>query len=62
VNLVRVVQLSALRQILAPDEGDAEYRLRQIFRWYSKTFHTPLDEVAALPLVDVLQHYYDSSY
>lgn len=53
------VRLCALQNVLNPDTA---YRLRQILRWYSKTFHTPLPEVEELPLEYVLEHYYESTY
>jgi hypothetical protein len=40
----------------------AAYSIRQIFRWYSKTFHTPLHVVQDIPLYDVVQAYYESHY
>ncbi len=56
---VRSIQQIALAAIVAPD---AEAHYRRIFRWYSKTFATPLHEVAALPLYDVLLAYYEDRY
>jgi vacuolar-type H+-ATPase subunit I/STV1 len=41
---------------------DGDYTLRHIFRWYSKTFSTPLHVVEALPLEDVLQAYFEEHY
>jgi hypothetical protein len=35
--------------------------MRQIFRWYSTTYHTPLHLVEDLPLEDVLCHYYEAN-
>jgi hypothetical protein len=40
----------------------AAYSIRQIFRWYSKTFHTPLHMVQDIPLYDIVQAYYESHY
>jgi hypothetical protein len=42
------------------DAGD--YGLRSVFRWYSKTFSTPLHTVEALPLEEVLRHYFEARY
>lgn len=42
-----------------PKTPDPEFFLRKVFRWYSKTFVTPLDEVEDLPLADVLRHFYE---
>lgn len=50
-----------MREVTA-DDPSAEYTLRQVFRWYSEKFHTPLDRVADLLLHDVLQHYYEAQY
>ena len=44
------------------DEPLQEYLLRKIFRWYSKTFHTPLQEVEAIPLHDIFVHYWETRY
>jgi hypothetical protein len=38
------------------------YWLRHIFRWYSKTFSTPLHVVESLPLDHVLTAYYEERY
>lgn len=47
---------------VARKRPSAAYSIRQIFRWYSKTFHTPLHQVADIPLYDVIQAYYESSF
>ena len=31
-------------------------------RWYSHEYHTPLDAVENLPLEDILQHWFESTY
>ena len=46
----------ALRDVLIPNE---EYLISKIFRWYSKTFSTPLADVYDLPLEDVLRVYFE---
>lgn len=43
-------------------EEDQEYQLRHIFRWYSRNFNTPLYQVEELPLVEVLQAWYECQY
>lgn len=53
------IRALALRSVVTEDR---EYRLRTIFRWYSKTFFTPLHTVDELPLEEVLRHYYESKY
>lgn len=54
-------RLIALNTVLHPDT-DPDYELRRIFRWFSKTFNTPLAQVYGLPLDEVLQHYYEARY
>jgi hypothetical protein len=56
--------IDALRYVAMRDVVDdtSEYRLRSIFRWYSKTFHTPLVQVEELPLFEVLQTYFEVRY
>lgn len=58
-DLILAIQRSAL---LAVVRKPAEYHLREIFRWYSETFHTPLREVDAIPLEEVCQHYFERMY
>jgi hypothetical protein len=53
------LRLLALYNVIH-EPGD--YNLRFIFRWYSKTFATPLHVVEALPLHDVLIHYFECHY
>jgi len=60
MDRIRSLQLIALKNILI--EVDEDYRWRQIARWYSKTFATPLHEVDDLPRIDVLQHYIEDKY
>lgn len=43
-------------------EGDDEAFIRHLFRWYSKTFFTPLAEVELLPLEYILLHYFETQY
>ena len=58
-NLVADLQVLALRAVLA---DDSDYRLRVIYRWYSREFSVPLPEVPALPLTHVLQAYFEDHY
>lgn len=46
----------AFLAVMRPD-GDARYR--SICRWYSKTFHTPLQDVYDLPPEEVLEAHYE---
>lgn len=59
MNHYLALRLQALRAVLVPDE---EATLRHVFRWYSRTFHTPLHEVEDLPVEDVLRTFYEQSY
>jgi hypothetical protein len=56
MDIFEAVKAKALRCVLRPD---VEYMIRHIFRWYSRTFSTPLQEVYDLPLEEVLLHYYE---
>ena len=56
MDIFEAVKLNALESVVNPD---SEYYLRFMFRWYSKTFHTPLHMVPDLPLVEVLTAYYE---
>lgn len=62
-GLLRDIKLCAWGNVFgAEDQKEDGYRLRQIFRWYSREFSTPLHEVEDLPLVQVLTHYFESMY
>jgi hypothetical protein len=49
----------ALRAVLKPD---AQAFMRNISRWFSKAFSTPLYEVESLPKEYILEHYFESLY
>jgi len=57
----KALRIIALNEVLKEDSGQA-YSLRQVFRWYSEKFHTPLHLVDDLPLHDIMQHYFESNY
>jgi primosomal protein N' len=57
----RALRILALKEALST-EPSHDYFIRKVFRWYSKTFSTPLHQVYDLPLFDVMQAYYDESY
>lgn len=57
-NLYRSYQIQAAEVVLDPNE---QYYYRKICRWYSKTFHTPLNQVELLPMDHVLTNYYEST-
>ncbi len=59
MDIFEAVKINALSAVVKPD---TDYQLRSIFRWYSKTFHTPLHTVQDIPLVEVLTAYFESSY
>lgn len=53
------IQVLALHAVV---REDGDYNLRSVFRWYSKTFATPLHVVETLPIEDVLRHYFEAKY
>lgn len=57
----RALRILALKEALS-EEPSYDYFIRKVFRWYSKTFSTPLHQVADLPLFDVMQAYYEDIY
>lgn len=61
MNHYKAIQLHALACVLDEDFDD-NYRLRQLLRWYSIKFTTPLHEVYQLPIPFVLEHYYECQY
>ena len=50
------IQITALSDFLGKE---AAYHERHIMRWFSKEFHTPLDQVAELDFNEVLRSYYE---
>lgn len=61
MDLVGAIRLCALWEVMNPEPSN-EYRLRRVFRWYSRTFSTPLEQVSDIPIEDVLQAYYECEY
>ncbi len=59
MSIIESIKKAALLSAIEPD-GEAV--LRFLFRWYSKTFHTPLQEVEDLPIEYILQHYFECQY
>ncbi|MDE1868157.1 MAG: hypothetical protein KGI08_10675 [Thaumarchaeota archaeon] len=53
------LEINAMKSVINPDE---EAKIRQILRWYSKTFHTPLHECYDLPFDEILTHYYEEIF
>lgn len=60
MDLFRSLQLLALRDVAC--KPTPEFKWRQICRYYSKNFHTPLDRVYELDPFDVAQAVYEDSY
>ena len=56
---LEALKLRALRSVWKPDEPAI---VRRIFRWYSKTFFTPLHEVDSIPLDDILTAWFETQY
>ena len=61
MDRLRAIQIIALKEVLS-DKQSQDFQLRSIFRWYSKTFHTPLHIVEELPEFDILQAYFEDQY
>ena len=53
---IRNVKIIALRAFITKNE---DFYLREVFRWYSRSFSTALHLVPDLPLEDVLLHYFE---
>lgn len=61
----RVISSFKAIQVLAAEavkERDPEYLERYIMRWYSKTFFTPMSQVAEIPLQEIYQHFFEEYY
>lgn len=58
-NYIDNIKKIALLSVLEPDD---EAFIRYLYRWFSKSFHTPLPQVEDLPLDYILQHYYETIY
>lgn len=56
---LRAIKINAMMAIKKPDYSAF---LRKIFRWYSKTFYTPLRDVEDMPIVEILTAYYEELY
>ena len=59
LSLVKALKLIALKNVINPNE---EAFLRNVQRWYSREFSTPLHTVSDLPLEDILLNYYEDHY
>jgi hypothetical protein len=59
VSWIDDIRASSMHSVV---NEDSAYTLRYIFRWYSRTFATPLHVVESLPMEDVLRTYYEVRY
>lgn len=59
LSLLAAVQADSLHAVL---EEDADWEVRQVLRWYSRTFHTPLHEVEELAPEDVFRAWFETRY
>jgi hypothetical protein len=59
LELLEAVRAQALRAVMRPD---AEALLRRIYRGMAEKYHIPLDRVDQLPLLWLLQHYYEGVF
>lgn len=59
MNWVQDLKILAAHSVV---KKDPDYLLRNLFRWYSVKFATPLHIVETIPLEDILQHYYEVQY
>src|ERR1035437_6376083 len=60
LSLVECIKTIALRDVLLET---SDYRIREICRWYSREFSTPLPTVEAdVPLLILLQHYFENQF
>lgn len=58
-DIVEALRIIALKNVV---NGDAEYHTRFLFRWYSRTFSTPLHEVQNLDIWDILTAYFEEKF
>jgi hypothetical protein len=59
VNFVESIEKIAIQAVTNPDYA---FFVRQVCRWFSKQFSTPLNEVENYDLAYVLQHYFEEKY
>lgn len=59
MHYYEAIKAKALRSVLKPD---TDYYLRRVYRWYSKTFHTPLETAFDLPVEFVLREYFEEYF
>lgn len=56
---IKLLKEIALANVADPDSA---YFYRYVCRWYSKTFHTPLNKTYSLPSQDVFMAYFEEGY
>ena len=61
MHYTKALQLLTLKELLSEDPSE-EYRWRWYYRWYSKTFHTPLQQVYDIPKYDIIQAYWEEHF
>lgn len=59
MHYYEAIRARALFNVLKPNQ---DYYVRRIFRWYSKTFHTPLEEAFNMPIEIILSHYFEEYF
>lgn len=61
MHYTKALQLLTLKELQSGDPSE-DYRWRWYFRWYSKTFHTPLHLVYDIPKYDIIQAYWEEHF
>jgi hypothetical protein len=59
IDMLKAVRVLAFRAVQAKE---SEYLFRYIMRWYSREFHTRLQDVEEIPIEEVLMHYFEDRY
>lgn len=65
MNASEALRIIALRDVwlrYLDKADDADYNRRKMFRFYSRTFATPLHIVETLPMTDVIRAYWEQNY
>lgn len=59
MDLYRAIRLLAMRATIKPSEHEL---MDRIYRWYSRTYFTPLTQAYDLPQEDILKIYFEDKY
>lgn len=59
MDLYRAIRLLAMRSAIKPSQADLVDR---IYRWYSRTYFTPLEQAYEIPQEEVLRIYFEDRY